>query len=96
MIRAKTLSVYELFLFELCREMFLQLRGESKPDYLDLESLAHRRNTRSGSANLILSAKLKTAKMQHSLKRLLTKAYNLLMKSNLIPEHICNLNKYAF
>ena len=67
----------------------MQLRAESELNCLELE------DTRNGSANLILSAKFKKAKMQHSLKRLLTKAYNFLKKGNLKTEYFCSLNKYA-
>ena len=79
-----------MFIVEVVKEVFKQLRFESPRVYLDKNLATHDYNTRRKKRGLLPSTQNRLVLKQRSLTNVLRKAYNWLISLNLIPPDLKN------
>ena len=87
----KFLNIYEMFIAEVVKEVFKQLRFESPRVYLNNTLATHDYNTRRKQRGLLPSTHNRLVLKQRSLTNVLRKAYNWLLLLNLIPPDLRNI-----
>ena len=89
-------TVFELYVVELFREVFSQLRNESPVKLLDFSELTTRRSIRSVSKEIFLSSYRRSEYASSSLNIRLIFAYNFLKTNNLIPLKVTDMIRQTF
>ena len=90
----KILTVYELYFYELIKELFKNLRNDSPLDYLkSVDQISNRRLTRNREKGLLNSIKNTSKVMSSSLKNRLTVLFNFLKVNQLIPNNYRNISE---
>ena len=79
-----------MFIVEVVKEVFKQLRLESPRVYLDTSSSGHDYNTRRKQKGLLPSTYKRLVLKQRTLTNVLREAYNWLRLLNLIPPELRN------
>ena len=93
LIDNKIYTVYELYVIELVKELFKQIRSESPLQYIIPQSLAViKKQTRWSLRGLFPPSISKTTKNKKSLANLLKKTCNWLKQLNLLPENFQNFS----
>ena len=87
------LTVYELYLAELLKELFRQLRSEAPNTYLPETLESNSTNTRGKTKGLLPSIYSKTLTKKKSLANGLGKAYNWLTELKLLPTNLKNMTR---
>ncbi len=89
-------TVFELYLIELFREVFHQLRQESPVKLLNLSEFNSRPNARSSTKCILLSHSSRRNYGTASLSNRLVVAYNFLIENQLIPTKLEKMTHKAF
>ena len=87
------LTVYELYLAELLKELFRQLRSEAPNTYLPENLESNSTNTRGKTKGLLPSIFSRALTKKKSLANGLRKAYNWLTELKLLPTNIKNMTR---
>ena len=87
------LTVYELYLAELLKELFRQLRSEVPNTYLPETLESNSTNTRGKTKGLLPSIYSRTLTKKKSLANGLRKAYNWLIELKLLPTNLKNMTR---
>ena len=87
------LTVYELYLAELLKESFRQIRSEPPITYLPETLESNSTNTRGKTKGLLLSIYSRTLTKEKSLANGLRKAYNWPTELKLLPINLKNMTR---
>ena len=87
-------TVFDLYLRQIFKETFNQLRGKTALETFNLETLNNRRVTRAYVAKTLPSMKTRTQIMQCTWKNVSLKCYNFLKSNELIPDNLNQLNEH--
>ena len=94
MSKFKLLNIFELYVSEIFREVFLQLADKSVHKFLNKKELLARRVTRNTTKGILPSKRHHKETGQKSLQRQLRLAHNYAAENNLIPENIAKMNRH--
>ena len=87
-------TVFDFYFRQIFKETFNQLRGKTRFETFNLESLNNRRVTRASVAKNLPSMKTRTQIMQRSWKNVSLKIYNFLKSNELIPDNLNQLTEH--
>ena len=90
MSKIKLLNIFELYVSEIVREVFLQLADK----FLNKKELLARRVTRNTTKGILPSKRHHKETGKKSLQRQLRLAHNYAAENNLIPENIAQVNRH--
>ena len=94
MSKFKLLNIFELYVSEIFREVFLQLPDKSVYKFLNKKELLARRVTRNTTKGILPSKRHHKETGKKSLQRQLRLAHNYAAENNLIPENIAKMNRH--
>ena len=90
------LSVFELYVFELFKLLFNELRCHDNRKYLSSDQILTRPRTRRAAKNLQNSVSFKTNHLKFSIKRRIVLAYNFARENDLIPENLQEMSHSSY
>ena len=88
--RKQILTVFELYVNEIFREVFYQLRSESPVIFLN-KGFVNKYDTRSARKGHLQTSYCRTVAKSKSIQNVLTKGHNWLKTFNLIPENLTKM-----
>ena len=91
--RHNILTVHELYVVELVRELFRQLRGKSPFDFISGNFISADVNTRRKVKVLLTITYSRTILQRRSLKNPIVRTYNWLRTLDLIPSNLTTLSE---
>ena len=93
--RHNILTVHELYVVELVRELFRQLRGKSPFDFVSGNYIPADVNTRRKAKGLLAITYSRTILQRRSLKNTIVRTYNWLRTLDLIPNNLKTLSELS-
>ena len=93
MSKLKLLNIFELYVSEIFREVFLQLADKSVHKFSIKKELLARRVTRNTTKGIFPSKRHHKETGKKPLQRQLRLAHNYAAENNLIPENIAKMNR---
>ena len=94
LLENKVLTVYELYMEELVKELFKELRHETPVKYLvEINAQSNKPSTRWKEKGLLCSNYCRTVVKRKSIENTLRKVYNWLKWIDLLPENIISFSR---